>query len=220
MRNAPTFGDAPQYAVTWNLSLSAYPRRVEQHGSQALADTRAVVILSTRRLVLRPFESEDLPAVLTYRNDPAVARFQGWAQPFTEADFRRILEGERRLAETGWVSWCVADASGVIGDIGLRLHGDDAEIGITLAAGAQGRGYATEALAEVCRYAFAVLGVQRLHAGVNPGNSSVIRLLVRSGWHHEVTDHQAYWHRDHWDDEARYVLTRAGWEHWVPGHSP
>ncbi len=102
----------------------------------------------------------------------------------------------------------MADSGGVIGDIGLRRHGDEAEIGITLAAGAQGQGYASEALAELCRYAFTVGGVQRLHAGVNPRNSSVIRLLVSSGWHDEVTDPQAYWHRDHWDDEASYAITR------------
>jgi RimJ/RimL family protein N-acetyltransferase len=177
-----------------------------------MADTRAVVILTTRRLVLRPFEDGDSSAVLTYRNDPAVARLQGWPQPFTEAHFRKLLDRERRFAETGWVSWCVADTNGVIGDIGLRPHDDHAEIGISLAAGAQGQGYASEALAELSRYAFIDLGVQRLHAGVNPGNSSVIRLLVGAGWQHEATEPQSYWHRDHCDDEASYALTRHEWQ--------
>jgi aminoglycoside 6'-N-acetyltransferase len=171
-----------------------------------------MVVLRTPRLVLRPFGSGDLAAVLAYRNDPAVARFQGWPQPFTEAHFARLLDGERRLAATGWVSWGICDARAVVGDIGLRQDGDEAEIGITLAAAAQGRGYAAEALARLSDFAFDDRCVQHLHAGVNPGNSAVIRLLIGAGWSHETTEVQGYWHRDHWDDEAGYGLSRENWQ--------
>lgn len=39
--------------------------------------------LETPRLCLRPFQDADLEAFLAYRNDPAVARFQGWEMPYT-----------------------------------------------------------------------------------------------------------------------------------------
>ena len=153
-----------------------------------------------------------MEAVLAYRNDPSVSRFQGWPLPFTEADFALLVDPVRRPAETGWISWCVCAASEVIGDVGLRPHGSAAEVGITLAACAQSHGYASEALASLSAHAFNDLGVQRLHAGVDPANGPVIRLLTRAGWQHEGTAVQAYWHRAHWADDAIYGLSRTAWE--------
>ena len=177
-----------------------------------VADTGGVVTLRTARLTLRPFQAGDLPAVLAYRNDAVVARFQGWPMPFTEAHFGRLLDGERRLADTGWLTWCVTGPGGIVGDIGLRVHGDTAEVGIALAAHAQGQGYASEALARLSWYAFTDRGMQGLHAGVNPGNGQVIRLLLAAGWRHERTEVQGYWHLDHFDDEASYSLARSDWQ--------
>ena len=148
-------------------------------GDSPLVDTGRVVTLHGRRLTLRPFEADDMEAVLAYRNDPSVSRFQGWPLPFTEADFALLVDPVRRPAETGWISWCVCAASDVIGDVGLRPHGSEAEVGITLAVEAQSHGYASEALARLSAHAFKDLGVQRLHAGVDPANGQVIRLLTR-----------------------------------------
>jgi len=170
------------------------------------------VNLRTARLVLRPFESVDAEAVLAYRNDPTASLFQGWPLPFMESHFALLLEGERRLAETGWLSWCICTATKVIGDIGLRPHGSEHEVGVTLKTEAQGRGYASEALAGLSEHAFKDLGAQRLHAGVNPANGRVIRLFTRAGWRYEATAVQAYWHRDHWDDEAIYELSATAWD--------
>jgi RimJ/RimL family protein N-acetyltransferase len=36
------------------------------------------VRVESERLVLRRFEDRDLVPLLTYRNDPGVARYQGW----------------------------------------------------------------------------------------------------------------------------------------------
>lgn len=156
-----------------------------------------------------------MEAVLAYRNDPDVARFQGWPLPFTETDFRGLLGPDRRLIETGWVSWCVCEATKVIGDVGVRLDGVDAEIGITLSVEAQGQGFASEALERLCLHAFCDLDAQRLHAGVNPANHQSIRLFTRAGWVHERTAVRAYRHRDHWDDEAIYVLRRTASRHFA-----
>lgn len=171
-----------------------------------------MVELRTDRLVLRPFAAEDAEAVLTYRNDPAVSRFQGWPLPYTEAEFAQLLNPKQRAEDTGWVSWCVCSATKVIGDIGLRHHGIEAELGISFAVEAQSRGYASEALARLSEHAFGDLGLQRLHAGVDPANEPVIRLLRRAGWRHETTTVKTYWHRDHWADDAIYALSRSDWE--------
>jgi aminoglycoside 6'-N-acetyltransferase len=84
-------------------------------------------------------------------------------------------------------------------------------VGITLALEAQSHGYASEALACLSEHAFNDVGVERLHAGVDPANAAVIRLLTRAGWRHEGTTVQSYWHRDHWADDATYGLARTSW---------
>ena len=38
--------------------------------------------LETERLILRQFKESDLEAFLAYRNDPEVARYQGWKTPY------------------------------------------------------------------------------------------------------------------------------------------
>jgi aminoglycoside 6'-N-acetyltransferase len=36
--------------------------------------------VESERLVLRRFEDRDLASLLAYRNDPEVARYQGWSR--------------------------------------------------------------------------------------------------------------------------------------------
>lgn len=39
--------------------------------------------LETERLIIRRFRDEDAEALLAYRNDPLVYKYQGWPVPFT-----------------------------------------------------------------------------------------------------------------------------------------
>jgi len=171
-----------------------------------------VSVIRTPRLVLRPFDFADEDAVLAYKNDPSVARFQGWPLPFTREHFRELLDPPRRLAEHGWVSRCICDSTGLRGDVGLRLHDRQAEIGISLAASAQGNGYASEALFAITEHAFTGLQLHRLHVGVDPANDPVVRLFSRAGWRYEGTMVQSYWHRGVWSDEATYALLAHEWQ--------
>jgi len=49
-------------------------------------------MIEAKRLRLRPFTDRDLGALLSYRRDPEIARYQGWSADFSEADGRRFLE--------------------------------------------------------------------------------------------------------------------------------
>jgi RimJ/RimL family protein N-acetyltransferase len=169
-----------------------------------------VQILRTERLVIRAIEPGDEQTIAAYRNDPEVARFQGWPLPFTSQDFAELVNPDR-TAKSGWVSRCICDGSGPIGDIGLRIDDQQAELGISLARHAQGRGYASEALAAVSSEAFDQLGMHRLYAGVDPSNEAVIRLLKKAGWRYEGTAVKAYLHRGEWADDSTYALLAEEW---------
>lgn len=145
--------------------------------------------IRTERLTIRRFREDDLPALVAYRNDPDVARYQAWELPYTEEAAGELLAEIRRLSpgESGeWFQFAIEErALGVaIGDCGLRPNPADpalAEIGFTLAPGAQGHGYATEAVGAVLGYTFKRLGVGRIEAYADARNTPSIALLERVG---------------------------------------
>jgi RimJ/RimL family protein N-acetyltransferase len=169
----------------------------------------------TTRLQLRPFTPDDAPALAAYRSDPAVARYQGWALPYTVQDAAALIAemAGRRLGDTGWAQVALEEqASGqLIGDVALNTQDQQAELGVTLAGAAQGRGYAQEAVRALLAHAFGPLGLHRIHAGIDPRNVSVARLLTRLGFRHEGTHRQSYLHRGEWTDEAIWALLAAEW---------
>lgn len=167
--------------------------------------------LTTPRLTLRPLTPDDLPHVLAYRNDPEVARFQGWPLPATP-DSVAGLVSDVPLGAPGWVQRAVTLRSGeLLGDVGLNTQGLQAEVGVTLARHAQGRGYAREALHALITHAFTDLGLPRIHASIDPRNVPVAALLTHLGFRHEGTSLQSYLHRGEWTDDARYAVLAAEW---------
>lgn len=171
-----------------------------------------MTILITPRLSLRPLTPADLSAVLAYRNDPEVARYQGWALPATLESVAGLVS-DAPLGTPGWVQRGVWADAGLLGDVALNTdpQWQQAELGVTLAAWAQGQGYAAEALRALMAHAFADLGLHRLHASIDPRNVAVAQVLTRLGFRHEGTSLQSYWHRQECTDDARYVLLRSEW---------
>jgi RimJ/RimL family protein N-acetyltransferase len=45
-----------------------------------------VVEILTKRLRLRPFQADDLPAFVAYRREPEVARYQAWDTTYSMID--------------------------------------------------------------------------------------------------------------------------------------
>ncbi|GGM07819.1 GNAT family N-acetyltransferase [Deinococcus aerophilus] len=170
-----------------------------------------MTLLTTPRLTLRPLTPDDLPAVLAYRNDPQVARYQGWALPATP-DSVAGLVSDRPLGAPGWVQRAVTLHGGtLLGDVALNTHNQQAEMGVTLARSAQGHGYAREALHALITHAFTELGLHRLRASTDPRNTPVAALLIRLGFRYEGTALRSYWHRGEWTDDARYALLGTEW---------
>lgn len=176
--------------------------------------------LVTPRLTVRSLVPEDAEVLTAYRNDPAVAAFQGWATPCSLSEAHALIAdmSGKQLGDPGWVQCGVEQTGGpLIGDVALRTNGGQAELGITLAARAQGHGYAAEAVAAVIAHAFTALNLRRLHASIDPRNVAVARLLTRLGFRHEGTLLEAYEHRGAWTDDALYGLLRREWRERLHG---
>ena len=127
----------------------------------------AEILAATEHLVLRRMTNDDAAALAAYRSDPVQARYQSWETPYPLDSARALIAQMRnvRFAQPGvWLQIGIETSGRLIGDIAVRAnvkrlvpthfgvdgdHARQATVGFTLAADAQGHGYATEALRTV-----------------------------------------------------------------------
>lgn len=149
-------------------------------------------IAVTEHLVLRPMASGDAAALAAYRSDPVQARRQSWETPYPVDSAQALIAGMRevRFGQPGaWLQVAIETAGRLIGDVAVRVDGDDprqVEVGFTLAADAQGRGFATEALRAVMSLLFTEHGIHRILADCDARNVRSVALLARVGMRREA----------------------------------
>lgn len=175
---------------------------------------KAPPVLEGARLRLRPYRDTDTDAVFALYSDPAVTRY--WSHPAWTV--RRQAEdyvAARLSLETPAVyAWCVADRADdtLVGTTTLfSLSGPHrrAEIGYSLLAARQGRGYAREALRIALSHAFDVLGLERIEADIDPRNGASIRLVESLGFRREGLLRQRWRVDGETCDSYFYGLLRA-----------
>ena len=177
----------------------------------------------TARLSIRPCEPADLPAVYAVRSLPEVADWMP-SHPSSYEDFV-LRQGASKAMESCLVMALDDPGGTVIGD--LYLHVEDgwtqsevaeqgkdaqAEIGWCLSPDHQGKGYVTEATAELVRICFEGLGVRRLIANAFADNAASLRVMERLGMVCEARFRKESLHRDRgWVDGTTYALLKEDW---------
>jgi ribosomal-protein-alanine N-acetyltransferase len=150
--------------------------------------------IHTERLVLRPYEADDLE--------------QLHAVLYNDADAMRLLGGPRDLAGTrfalersmtqqeitGFSFWPVIERESglLVGEAGLfplSPEGPDVALGYAFGAPWWNRGYATEASRGVIGEAFGTLGLQRLVAITREANLGSRHVLEKLGFRMEGVRH-------------------------------
>jgi len=142
-------------------------------------------LLSTERLVLRPVTTDDHAAVLAHWTQPDVRRFlfDGAALSGVEVA-ETIEESIGDFAVRGFGVWLIelGSTADLIGTAGLRPLGSSGlEIFYSLAPGAWGHGYATEAARAVVEYGLGPLGLPEVLAEVDEGNAASVAVVRRLG---------------------------------------
>ena len=178
-------------------------------------------MITTARLVLRPFITADLPDFAAYRGDPEVARHQSWEAGYSLADAERFLAGQAGLTfgtPGEWVQLAIAERAGggaLLGDCACCVLEDQpgtAEVGVTLAPSSQGRGIATEALRALVAMLFGAHGMHRVFAQADDRNAPVHRLLERLGFRLEARLVEADWFKAEWTTLRVYAVLAREWE--------
>jgi [ribosomal protein S5]-alanine N-acetyltransferase len=145
-------------------------------------------ILSTPRLLLRPFRLSDAAEAFGWFGDAEVMRYsslgpdQGLAQ--TKARVQGYIEHQ---AHYGYSKWIVVEraTSQPVGDSGLMtLPGsDEIELGYRFRRTCWGRGLATEAALAWLQHAFGPLQLPAVIAFANRANAASVRVMQKVGMH-------------------------------------
>ncbi|MDX9992222.1 MAG: GNAT family N-acetyltransferase [Anaerolineales bacterium] len=151
------------------------------------------IFIETIRLVIRPFRDSDLEPFLAYRNDPEVARYQGWEVPYPRQNALEFI-GEMKDAQLVPGAWLqlaleLRETGETVGDLAIHCMKSDprqAYLGYSLARAHWGKGYASEAIRALLDLLFGKLNLHRVVAECDLENDASWRLLERLGFRREA----------------------------------
>ena len=157
------------------------------------------MILTTERLILRPWEESDLETLYKYASNPKVGPIAGWPLHTSVENSREIIKTVLSAPETYAV--CLKEDNKAIGSIGLMvgeqsnigLPDTQGEIGYWIGVPFWGQGLIPEATRELVRHAFADLHLETLWCGYFDGNERSKRVQEKCGFVYHHTNKDIYW---------------------------
>jgi ribosomal-protein-alanine N-acetyltransferase len=172
--------------------------------------------IRTERLILRPWREDDAEALYEYARDPRVGPAAGWA-PHTSVEFSReiirtVLSGDNTYAVTiRALGDSPVGSAGVFPTDALPDCGEP-EIGYWIGVPFWGQGYIPEAVRALQRFAFEVMGAQRVWCAHYEGNEKSKRVIEKCGF----TPMHSRMGKARQLDELRlehfYAITREAWQ--------
>lgn len=146
------------------------------------------ISINTERLSLRPYDQDDIPALVEMMNDEPIVAWLTAPRPYTEADaldwVSRAAPGER------------SSGSGIVFAVGefltqrlvgtVRLHHTDwkvrsTEVSYLTAPWARGEGYASEAVLAIGQWLFQDQKFERLELRTAAGNTAAQQVAQKTG---------------------------------------
>jgi RimJ/RimL family protein N-acetyltransferase len=143
--------------------------------------------LTTERLLLRAFAQDDLDAVYQACQDPEIQRWTTVPSPYARQHAEQFI---RQMVPNGWRHDTEYTFAVQLRDSGLliaavSLHHPRSgtwEVGFWTAEAHRGRGYMTEAVTALARFAFTALGAIRLEWRAEVGNTGSRAVAEKAGF--------------------------------------
>jgi len=183
-----------------------------EEGADPEDPCRNLPVLETARLVLRRMEEGDAEDVFEYASDPAVAEHTSWAP-------HQSLEGSRAFAATQGrgtgCSWGIVHKADhkLIGACGIIRERAPyrAEINYVLSRKYWDQGYMTEAVRELIRFGYEVLGLNRIQARCKVENVASARVMEKAGMMFEGVLREYSFSKGRHLDLKMYSILRRDW---------
>ena len=174
--------------------------------------------ITTARLVLREFVTDDWPDVLAYQCDPRYLRFYAWTGR-TEAEVRDFVQmfvdqQVDRPRRKFQLAITLSDSGRLIGSCGIRRKPEndwEADIGFDLVPEYWGQGYATEAALAIVDFGFRELELHRISSWCLADNTASARVLERVGLRPEGRLRENEYFKGRWWDTLLYGLLESEW---------
>lgn len=153
-----------------------------------MKDDKPACVIEGLQLRLRDVRVEDATdAYAAWMNDPEVVRYtESRFTRHTPESLRRFIETVTARPDALFLAIVVKPDGHHIGNIkldGIDHHHGTAEIGIIIGdKDYWGHGYGSEAIESLAGYAFGVLGLRKLTAGIYANNPGSIRSFERAGF--------------------------------------
>ena len=132
-----------------------------------------MTILTTPRLLLRPFEEGDAAELYDYARDPRVGPIAGWPPHTSVENSREII----RTVFSAHNVFAVAD----------RESGRVDELGYALSPAFWGRGLIPEASGALIRWGFTELGLETIWCNHYDGNTRSRRVIEKCGFRYQFS---------------------------------
>ncbi|MBE6020054.1 MAG: GNAT family N-acetyltransferase [Clostridiales bacterium] len=179
------------------------------------------MILTTERLILRPWEKSDAESLYEYAKDERIGPVAGWPVHTSVENSREIIRDVLSAPQNYAV--CLKEDGKAIGSVGLMvgdqsnigLPDNEAEIGYWVGVPFWGRGLIPEAVREIIRYAFEDLRLDTLWCGYFEGNDKSRRVQEKCGFTYHHTNENAPWVK--MNDIRTEHISRLTREEWIQG---
>ncbi|MGO4740323.1 GNAT family N-acetyltransferase [Bosea sp. 2KB_26] len=178
-------------------------------------------MLSTERLVLRPWQANGASSLYKYASDERVGPIAGWPAHTSVAHSLEVIDKVFSHPEVYAVA--LKEDNIAIGLVGLLIGknsnfdiaDDEAEVAYWIGVPFWGQGLIPEAVKEVMRHAFENLNVHALWCGYSADNEKSLKVQAKCGFRHHHTEEKKF--NQFMDDYRTEHISRITKEEWLAG---
>jgi len=141
-------------------------------------------VIDTDRLIIRPMNKEDVPALKKWLADPSIYLYWGKGASKAEKNPELLFEKQEKPTKSFHLGIEEKKSKEVIGDLYVYLIENDrmASVAIRLAPYSHNQGYGTEALSAITKFCFTHTELQRLWTEVDVRNVASAKMLEKCGY--------------------------------------
>ena len=172
------------------------------------------VRMQTERLLLRPFELQDVDDIYAYASDPEFGQYLPSPRPYTYSDAAKFVAQQVLWEWTIRPHFAIVLDGRVIGGTGLRVSERDqiGELGYAIARIHWGQGITTEASRAVMDWGFRTLALHKVFARADLRNEASWRVMEKLGMTREGVLRSHTRLRDEHFDDVYYGILRDEWQ--------